>query len=419
MTSLDLTEYRTAIGVALDLDQLRDLATLAPSMSVTPSISQPGRWDLTPGADVGIVVLGDTTLNIGPKIGIDRLMFLIAYVLDPVRWSDQLSSISEADNPLDALVPSFVAALRTALGPGVLHGYRTIDDSSTVVRGRIRFGDQLRRRFATSAPVEVSYDDFTDDIDENRILKAALRQLRRLPVRSSRLRRELHRYDRALAAVTATEYHPRQVPQITWTRLNARYQLAVDLARLVVRSSSIERHPGAVSSSAFLVNMNELFEVFVITALREHLGVDPRTLVRGAKDRRLHLDEAERVRLEPDLSWWNGSRCEFVGDCKYKRVNVAGIKHADLYQLLAYTTATGLDEGLLIYAHGEAEPREHSVRLAGKTLQVTAVNLAGAPDQILAEIERVSGIITEMRSASRAAADRDETASELVEPGQN
>jgi 5-methylcytosine-specific restriction enzyme subunit McrC len=92
-------------------------------------------------------------------------MFLIAYVLDPVHWSEQLSSISEADNPLDALVPSFIAALRTALGPGVLHGYRTIDDSSTVVRGRIRFGDQLRRRLATSAPIEVSYDEFTDDIN--------------------------------------------------------------------------------------------------------------------------------------------------------------------------------------------------------------------------------------------------------------
>lgn len=397
MRSLDLTEYRTTVGVELDLDQLRDLASMVPSIGVSPSASQPGRWDLTPGADVGIVVLGDTTLNIGPKIGIDRLMFLIAYVLDPVHWSEQLSQISEADNPLDALVPSFVAALRTALRPGVLHGYRTIDDSSNVVRGRIRFGDQLRRRFSTSAPVEVSYDEFTDDIDENRILKAALHRLRRLPVRSARLRRELHHFDRALAAVGVVDFHPRQVPHITWTRLNARCQLAVDLARLVIRNSSIERHPGAVSSSAFLVNMNDLFEDFVVTALREQLGVDQRTLVQGAKDRRLHLDEAERVRLEPDLSWWNGSRCEFVGDCKYKRVNVAGIKHADLYQLLAYTTATGLDGGLLIYAHGEAEPREHAVRLAGKTLHVTAVDLSGGPLAILAEVARVGDLITIMR----------------------
>ena len=28
-----------------------------------------------------------------------------------------------------------------------------------------------------------------------------------------------------------------------------------------------------------------------------------------------------------------------VGDLKYKRVNVEGVKHPDLYQLLAYATA--------------------------------------------------------------------------------
>lgn len=401
MRSVDLTEYRTTEGVALDPDQLRDLASLVPSMTVAPSINHPGRWNLTPGADVGIVVLGNTTITIGPKIGIDRLMFLIAYVLDPVRWSDQLASISEADNPLDALVPGFVAALVTALGSGVLHGYRTVDDASTVVRGRIRFGDQLRRRFTIQAPIEVSYDEFTDDIDENRILRAALYRLRRLPIRSTKLRRELHHFERALGAVSVVDYHPRQVPHVTWTRLNARYRVAVALARLVIRHSSIERHPGAVHSSAFLVNMNDLFEDFVVTALREHLSVDRRTLVQGMQGRRLHLDEAERVRVEPDLSWWTGDRCEFVGDCKYKRVNVAGIKHADLYQLLAYTTATGLDQGLLIYAHGEAEPREHLVLLAGKRLRVTAVNLSGAPDEILEEVARIGDLVTTMRASRR------------------
>ncbi|MFZ4434387.1 MAG: McrC family protein [Microthrixaceae bacterium] len=402
MTSVQLAEYRTTCGVELDVDQLRDLAALAPSVTVTPSITQPGHWDLTPGPEVGIVVLGDTTLDIGPKIGIERLMFLIAYVLDPVRWSDQLTSIAEADNPLDVLVPSFVAALRSALGPGILHGYRSIDDSSNVVRGRIRFGDQLRRRFSISAPIEVSFDEFTDDIDENRVLKAALRRLRRLPVRSRRLRRELHHYDRSLAGVTSVDDAARDLPPITWTRLNARYRHAVDLAKLVLRHSSIERHPGVVNSSAFLVNMNDLFEDFVITALREQLQVGHRTLVQGAHGRSLHLDQADRVRLEPDLSWWNGGRCEFVGDCKYKRVNVAGIKHADLYQLLAYTTATGLDEGLLIYAQGEAEPREHVVRFADKRLHVTAVNLSGSPDSILEEIARVGTLINSLRPGTGA-----------------
>ncbi len=53
----------------------------------------------------------------------------------------------------------------------------------------------------------------------------------------------------------------------------------------------------------------------------------------------MYLDESSKIRLRPDISWWQGTDCVFVGDAKYKKINVAGIKHADLYQLLAYTIA--------------------------------------------------------------------------------
>lgn len=397
---VELTEYRTKPGVALSTDQVVALASLAPSIAISPSLAGSGTWDLTPSSEVGIVVLGDTTINIRPKIDIDRLMFLIAYVMDPVRWPDQMTTVAAADNPLDAIVPSFVAQLRRALGPGVLHGYRSTDDSLNVVRGRIRFDDQLRRHYGRTPPVEVTFDEFTDDIDENRLLKAALHRLRRLPIRSARLRRELHLHDRTLAAVSPVDYHPNQLPPIVWTRLNHRYCGAVELARLILRSTSIEHRTGSVTSSTFLVNMNQLFEDFVVTALRQHLGVTERTLVQGASGRRLHLDTAERVRLEPDLSWWQGGRCHFVGDCKYKRVNVAGIKHPDLYQLLAYATASGLDDGLLIYAQGEAETRTHVTRFADKRLHVVAVDLSGDPSSILAELGAVGDLVRSLADIS-------------------
>lgn len=30
---------------------------------------------------------------------------------------------------------------------------------------------------------------------------------------------------------------------------------------------------------------------------------------------------AWRIGLEPDLTWWDGRACEFVGDAKYKRID--------------------------------------------------------------------------------------------------
>ena len=72
-----------------------------------------------------------------------------------------------------------------------------------------------------------------------------------------------------------------------------------------------------------------MFEDFVVVALRDALRVSDRVLVQGASGRRLFSDIAERVSLKPDISFWAGERCRFVGDVKYKRIAPAAYPNAD------------------------------------------------------------------------------------------
>jgi len=92
-------------------------------------------------------------------------------------------------------------------------------------------------------------------------------------------------------------------------------------------------------------------------ALRDALHVSDRSFPQGAKRRSLVLDKLGRIRLEPDISWWDGQACTFVGDVKYKRITAEGVKHPDIYQLLAYATAANLPTGLLVYAAGRQMER--------------------------------------------------------------
>ena len=61
------------------------------------------------------------------------------------------------------------------------------------MRGRIMFDEQIRRRFGIPVPVEVRYDEFTDDILANRLVKAAVFRLGRQQLRSARALGELGR----------------------------------------------------------------------------------------------------------------------------------------------------------------------------------------------------------------------------------
>ena len=59
----------------------------------------------------------------------------------------------------------------------MLQGSRTVEDALRIVRGPIRIGDQIARRPGFLVPLEVTYDEYTPNIAENQILRAAIRRM--------------------------------------------------------------------------------------------------------------------------------------------------------------------------------------------------------------------------------------------------
>lgn len=399
--NIELREYVTTVGVPLDMEERDLLSRLVRSLLITPTAGTEGLYDLRPGSQVGSVRIGEGRIIIRPKVEMDRVLFLVSYAMGLTRWDMCGFDYAEDDSLLEAIVPGFVAQVARALRRGVLQGYRTQEETLLTVRGRIRFEEQFRRRYGRPVPIEVTYDDYTDDIEVNRILKAAIARLEQIGLRSVSSRRALRSFDGALANVSLVEYAPHDVPEVGFNRLNEHYRPAVELARLILANSSFDLLHGRIAASAFLVDMNKVFEDFVVVALRDALGLSSSSLIQGSSGRDLFLDSERSIRLLPDFSWWEGDRCLFVGDAKYKKLELAEAPNADLYQILAYAIATGLPCGTLVYAAGEAEPGVRRIDRAGKEITVFALDLTGPPEHILAEIEKLADHIR--RSRTKAA----------------
>ena len=140
--------------------------------------------------------------------------------------------------------------------------------------------------------------------------------------------------------ISLIAFPPKDVPDIKFDRLNAHYrEVIVSLSQLILQHTAYEADRGKVRTSGFLMDMNKVFQEFVTVVLREALGLNERTF---RESNICSLDEAGRVHLRPDLTWWDDSDCTFVGDAKYKRVENQQIPNADLFQLLAYVTALNL-----------------------------------------------------------------------------
>ena len=397
MRQIDLQEYVPSEH-CLTASELRVLQGEERNLDLSITLgANEGEHVLKPGSTVGAVETGGLSVRIEPKIGIPQLVSLACYAIGRVSFQKTDFDFPEHTALPDALALALTAAARRAFARGLLHGYLTQEEALQTVRGRIRFDDQVRRRFGILLPVEVRYDEFTDDILANRLVKAAAVRLGGMPLRSPEARRGLGWVAAMLENVSYAEFPSSGVPQVPFDRLNEHYRGVVTLARLVLRRGAFEADRGQVRASGFLMDMNQVFQEFVTVALREELGVSERELCSDkGMPRRVTLAEENRVRLEPDLSWWNGGVCTFVGDAKYKRID-GNIPNADLYQLLAQATALDLPGGLLIYAQGERESATYTVRHSGKRLEVAALDLAGTLDQVLERVRRLADKVRALR----------------------
>jgi 5-methylcytosine-specific restriction enzyme subunit McrC len=398
-------EHEDSRPVRLTVDERDALQRIAPAISVRPIPKSTDLYSLNPGNLVGAIQVNDLRFELRPKLAIRRLLFLLGYSLDPGHWRDHDFGFEPEPDLFEAIVHGFCAGLARALHFGPLQGYRFEEESLQTVRGQIRFNDHIRTHFGLLPPIECAFDEFTEDIEINRILKAAIVRLGEIRLRSGSSRRRLRMLLAHFASVGLVRYDPRAVPSIEFDRRTEHYRGPVELARLILRSRSVDARSGEVTSAAFLLDLAEVFEDFVVVALEERLHGDEGELVRHAKGRGLHLDAARALRLEPDLSWWTGPRCLFVGDVKYKRTKPAsGVQHPDAYQLLAYTTATRRRRGLLVYAAGnELEgggvlaAGAHRIVEAGKVIEVRALDLDAPPNGVLEQVDELAAEVRRQR----------------------
>ena len=406
MKHLTLAEYEKAERIPLTADQIYALQRAASSIDITPTPTN-GIWDLRPASHVGVVRLPNLTVEIRPKLPIESVLFLASYALGVFKLKPGVADLHQSTNLVEAMVQLFHQAVRQATGRGLLQGYQTQEETLNVVRGRIRIEEQLRRRFGIAVPIEVRYDEFTPDIEPNRLLKAAVRRLAWLPQRSRNTLRLLSAMRAVFANVSEVEYRPTHLPEVPVTPLNVHYQPALALARLILQSGSVELAAGRVESASFLIDMNEVFEDFVVVALRDALDLTPYTFPQGTGSHPLWLDTDRKLRLEPDISWWQGNRCVFVGDAKYKRIT-NGARSPDIYQALAYALAADLPGALLIYAHDDQDridPVTYHIPAVNKHIQieVDVLNLQGQPKEILKRVERLAYKVRQHRAEASAA----------------
>lgn len=354
-----------------------------------------GRWMLLPNGYVGAVQIGSLLVEVRPKdkVGVAQILFLLSYAKDPGFRPDNVQATTTSD--LWAALGETLARLgERATQRGVLQGYVSIDESLKTVRGRIRMSDQVTQRPGLLFPVEVTYDEFTADVTENQILRAAVRRMLLVQRLDGGVRRRLLHLDRQLADVSLVARGNR-VPIWSPNRRNAEYVPALRIAEIILQNLAAEASAGNLQVASFVVNMAKVFEDFVAAALTEELRAYPG---RTREQYKTYLDEIgsdqdrRRVSMKPDVVHEVRPELILIFDAKYKAASGSGqYPNADYYQMLAYATALGQKNAWLLYA-GAGEAVSRQIRNTEVVTHEFPVDLSGSPQQVLRRVAQATDL---------------------------
>jgi 5-methylcytosine-specific restriction enzyme subunit McrC len=390
---IGLVEGGETVFVQID-DAVMDVLVASDLVDVTYRAA--GGVAISAKQKVGVARVGTTVVCIRPKIPIQRIFWLLGFTSDR-GWRTSPVPFAVVDDLVAAIGDAYVRQVEPPLEEGPLQGYHEVDDSLTVIRGRVREQEQLRRQFGIPVPIHVHYDEFSADIAENRLLRTAAHRLVRLPRLDAAARPRLRHVDATLGDASLIEAAARPP---TWrpTRLNQRFDLALWLAELIIRHTSLDQPLGSVRADGFIVDVAKVFEDFVSKSLGGELEAVGGTCV---AQRLEWLDSDHAVELRPDLTWLQDGDPIAVIDAKYKAEKPSGIPNADIYQMLAYCTALTLPDGHLVYAKGNETERSTTIRNSGVEIRIHTVDLDAPPSSLLEQTDRIAQAIRR-RSASTA-----------------
>ena len=248
MRTIKLEEYRPS-RVRLTRSEVEQL--LATGLIGLTPLAGEGMYELRAGSQVGTVVLPSLRLLIRPKVGLENLFFLLGFGSGITRWTQAQFPYEHDPDLFKAVAWVFEAEFSRAMVQGVVRGYQAHSETLTTLRGRIDVAGQLRARQSRPFPLECRFEEYTENIELNRVIKAAHRRLLQIPGLDVTLTRELrHRY-LTFDSVASVEYLPGSIPELNFTRINRHWEVAARLAELM--EVVLRQHPATASAPSLLL----------------------------------------------------------------------------------------------------------------------------------------------------------------------
>ena len=257
---------------------------------------------------------------------------------------------------LEVFAIMFLDEVERLIKRGIKSDYVVREENHTILKGKLLFGENLKRNFAHKERFFTQSDEFIADIAPNRLLVSTILFLSTQgfsPHTSGRISQARFIF----ADIPPSKSIEKDFATSPSSRHYKDYELLLVWCEIFLRRKSFMPYQGGEKAFALLFDMNKLFESFVAWHLKRTLK---NHIVKTQYGRKF-LIEGDKFRIKPDLVIYGKddidlekAKAKIIADTKWKildsnKSNDYGIAQGDLYQMFAYLAKYQCTKGYLIY----------------------------------------------------------------------
>ena len=340
-------------------------------------------------------------------IKVSNIYYMLAYAFQSMTAGSTMSLGNEDFENLHTLFAEIILrGMNRQIKRGISRDYSPRIETLTSVRGKIDITKTINGMTHLTRQLVCEYDEFTEDILPNRVIKAAITVLLRhgdLPVKSRYGLKRIHQFLSGVKDLNRSEI---RFDFLKSARMSIEYKMIVSVCRLLFENLLMTEENGEQKLRSYLPDekMSQLYERFV----REYYRYHHHELF--DKESKINWDLNEDTDIANLPSMWSDTRLSHKGktliiDTKWYSRTMAvyfgksSYHSSNLYQIYSYVNnfakgTQGNVAGVLLYAKtDEPVPPDDDFPVSGNRIIVKALDLSQSFEVIRTQLDEIAGIM--------------------------
>ncbi|MBE6573251.1 MAG: restriction endonuclease [Ruminococcaceae bacterium] len=259
----------------------------------------------------------------------------------------------------EIFISMYLSEVKELVKKGIRSAYINVEENITAFMGKLLISQQLSQNLTHRERFYMSYDVFSTDRAENRLIKSTLIKLNGI-TRSMKSKQNIRLLLNSFENISESFNYEKDFALIINDRSMKAYELILMWSKIFLLDKSFSTFKGSANSRALLFPMEKVFESYVADMIKKQMN-DWRV---STQDKGHYLfseiwgeKQKNIFALRPDIVMTKGER-RVIMDTKWKRLGPLltnyGISQADMYQMYAYGKKYNTSEIYLLYPGSNA-----------------------------------------------------------------